>query len=151
MPRSCPICDHEDLDEINAALASNERIRTIAERWSVRKTALMRHRNEHLPYSAIEAKEAEAKEAEAKEAEAKEAEAKEAETKEAEEDAPGDDLLDQVRDLQERALATLEEAEEAEELNAALRAIREVKSDLELMTDPLNELDERSVDNNGSR
>lgn len=141
MPRSCPICDHEDLDEINAALASNERIRTIAERWSVRKTALMRHRNEHLPYSAIEAKEAEAKEAEAKEAE----------TKEAEEDAPGDDLLDQVRDLQERALATLEEAEEAEELNAALRAIREVKSDLELMTDPLNELDERSVDNNGSR
>src|SRR5215217_6017887 len=105
MPRSCPICDHEDLDEINAALASNERIRTIAERWSVRKTALMRHRNEHLPYSAIEAKEAEAKEAEAKEAE---------------EDAPGDDLLDQVRDLQERALATLEEAEEAEELNAAL-------------------------------
>ena len=141
MPRSCPICDHEDLDEINAALASNERIRTIAERWSVRKTALMRHRNEHLPYSAIEAKEAEAKEAEAKEAE----------TKEAEEDALGDDLLDQVRDLQERALATLEEAEEAEELNAALRAIREVKSDLELMTDPLNGLDERSVDNNGSR
>src|ERR687889_561371 len=136
MPRSCPICDHEDLDEINAALASNERIRTIAERWSVRKTALMRHRNEHLPYSAIEAKEAEAKEAE---------------TKEAEEDALGDDLLDQVRDLQERALATLEEAEEAEELNAALRAIREVKSDLELMTVPLNELDERSVDNNGSR
>lgn len=136
MPRSCPICDHEDLDEINAALASNERIRTIAERWSVRKTALMRHRNEHLPYSAIEAKEAEAKEAEAKEAE---------------EDALGDDLLDQVRDLQERALATLEEAEEAEELNAALRAIREVKSNLALMTDPLNELDERSVDNNGSR
>jgi hypothetical protein len=120
------VCDHEDLDEINAALASNERIRTIAERWSVRKTALMRHRNEHLPFSAIEAKEAE--------------EAKEA--------APADDLLDQVRELQERALATLEEAEEAEDLNAALRAIREVKGTLELMKKPLNELDERSVDEN---
>lgn len=119
MPRSCPICDHEDLDEIDAALASNERIRTIAERWSVRKTALMRHRNEHLPFSAIEAKEAE----------------------QAEEDAPAEDLLDQVRDLQESALATLEEAEEAEELNAALRAIREAKGNLELMTKPLNELD----------
>jgi hypothetical protein len=138
MPRSCPICDHEDLDEINAALASNERIRTIAERWSVRKTALMRHRNEHLPYSAIEAKEAEAKEAEAKEAEAKEAE----------EDAPADNLLDQVRDLQERAIATLEEAEEAEELDVALRAIREVKGTLELMKEPLNELDEWSADKN---
>ncbi len=123
MPRSCPICDHEDLDEINAALASNERIRTIAERWSVRKTALMRHRNEHLPFSAIEAKEAEA------------------EAKEAEEDAPAEDLLDQVRDLKERALASLEEAEEAEDLNAALRAIREAKDNLELMTKPLNELD----------
>jgi hypothetical protein len=123
MPRSCPICDHEDLNEINAALASSERIRTIAERWSVRKTALMRHRNEHLPFSAIEAKEAE-------------------------EDAPADDLLDQVRDLQERALATLEEAEEVEELNAALQAIREAKGTLELMTKPLNELDERSVDDN---
>ena len=131
MPRSCPVCDHEDLDEINAALASNERIRTIAERWSVRKTALMRHRNEHLPYSAIEAQEA-----------------KEAEAKEAEEDALVDDLLDQVRDLQERSLATLEEAEEAEDLNAALRAIREVKGTLELMKKPLNELDERSVDEN---
>ena len=123
MPRSCPICDHEDLDEINAALASNERIRTIAERWSVRKTALMRHRNEHLPFSAIEAKEAEA------------------EAEEAEEDVPAEDLLDQVRDLQESALATLKEAEEAEELNAALRAIREAKGNLELMTKPLNELD----------
>ena len=119
MPRSCPICDHEDLDEIDAALASNERIRTIAERWSVRKTALMRHRNEHLPFSAIEAEEAE----------------------EAEEDAPAEDLLDQVRDLQESALAILEEAEETEELNAALRAIREAKGNLELMTKPLNELD----------
>ena len=119
MPRSCPICDHEDLDEIDAALASNERIRTIAERWSVRKTALMRHRNEHLPFSAIEAEEAEV----------------------AEEDAPAEELLDQVRDLQESALATLEEAEEAEELNAALRAIREAKGNLELMTKPLNELD----------
>jgi hypothetical protein len=119
MPRSCPICDHEDLDEIDAALASNERIRTIAERWSVRKTALMRHRNEHLPFSAIEAEEAE----------------------EAEEDAPAEELLDQVRDLQESALATLEEAEEAEELDAALRAIREAKGNLELMTKPLNELD----------
>ncbi len=125
MPRSCPICDHEDLDEINAALASNERIRTIAERWSVRKTALMRHRNEHLPFSAIEAKEAEAH----------------AKAEEGEADAPAENLLDQLRDLQERALATLEEAEEAEELNVALRAIREVKGNLELMTEPLNKLD----------
>jgi Zn-dependent peptidase ImmA (M78 family) len=126
--RSCPVCEHEDLKEINAALASNERIRTIADRWSVSKIALMRHRNEHLPVSAIE--------------EAKEAEAREAEVKEAEEDVHVDELLDQVRDLQEHTLAILGEAEEAEELSSALQAIREAKDNLERLAKLLSDLDE---------
>jgi hypothetical protein len=127
MPRSCSVCEHDDLEEINTALASNERIGTIADRWSVSKTALMRHRNEHLPVSFIEAKEAEAREAEAKEAE---------------EDAPADELLDQVRDLQKHTLAILDEAEETEELGVALRAIREAKGNLERSVKLLGELDE---------
>ena len=135
MPRSCPICEHDDLEGINAALASNERIRTIAARWSVRKAALMRHRNEHLPVSVIVAKEAE---------EAKEAK----EAKEAEEDAPADELLDQVRDLQKHTLAILEEAEEAEELGVALPAIREAKGNVEFLAKLLDELDEQSDDAN---
>ena len=130
MSRSCPVCEHEDLKEINAALASNERIRTIADRWSVSKIALMRHRNEHLPVSAIE--------------EAKEAEAREAEVKEAEEDVHADELLDQVRDLQEHTLAILGEAEEAEELSPALQAITEAKDNLERLGKLLSELDEHS-------
>src|SRR4051812_46374943 len=125
MPRSCSICEHDDLEEINDALASNERIRTIADRWSVSKTALMRHRNEHLHVSVIEAKEAEAKEAE--------------------EDAPAGELLDQVRDLQEHTLAILDEAEEAEELDVALRAIREAKANLECSVKLLGELEKDSL------
>lgn len=128
MPRSCPVCEHEDLEEINAALASNERIRTIADRWSVSKVALMRHRNEHLPVSAIE--------------EAREAEAGEAETKETEEDVHADELLDQLRDLQEHTLAILGEAEEAEELSSALQAITEAKDYLERLAKLLSDLDE---------
>ena len=123
MPRSCPVCEHEDLEEINAALASNERIRTIADCWSVSKIALMRHRNEHLPVSAIE-------------------EAKEAEAREAEEDVHADELLDQVRDLQEHTLAILGEAEEAEELSFALQAITEAKDTLVRLAKLLSELDE---------
>ena len=125
MPRSCPVCEHEDLEEINAALASNERIRTIADCWSVSKIALMRHRNEHLPVSAIE-------------------EAKEAEAREAEEDVHADELLDQVRDLQEHTLAILGEAEEAEELSSALQAVTEAKDNLERLGKLLSELDEHS-------
>src|SRR3954447_5303529 len=128
MPRSCPVCEHEDLEEINAALASNERIRTIAARWSVSKIALMRHRNEHLPVSAIE--------------EAKEAEAREAEVKEAEEDVHAAELLDQVRDLQEHTLAILSEAEEAEKLSSTLQAITEAKYNLERLAKLLSDLGE---------
>ena len=123
MPRSCPVCEHEDLEEINFALASNEWIRTIADRWSVSKIALMRHRNEHLPVSAIE-------------------EAQEADAREAEEDVHADELLDQVRDLQEHTLAILGEAEEAEELSSALQAITEAKDYLERLAKLLSDLDE---------
>jgi hypothetical protein len=125
MPRSCPVCDHENLEEINAALASNERIRAIADRWSVSKTAVMRHRNEHLPASAIVEHE---------------------EAEEAEEEASNDEIIAQIRSLQQCAVATLNEAEEAEELADALRAMGEVKDDLERLAKLLNELDERSVD-----
>ncbi len=37
----------------------NEPLRDIADRWSVSKTDLMRHRNRHLPVSLIGAKEVE--------------------------------------------------------------------------------------------
>jgi hypothetical protein len=123
MSRGCSICEHDDLEEIDAALASNERIRTIADRWSVSKTALMRHRNEHLHVSVIEAQEA-----------------KEAEAKEAEANAPADELLDRVCDLQKHTLTILEEAEEARELSVALQAIREAKGNLASSAKFLDEL-----------
>jgi len=131
VPHTCSVCDHDDLSEINAALASNEPLRTIADRWSVSKTALIRHRNRHLPVSELKAKEAE--------------EVNRAD--DLEEVNRTDDLFDQVRDLQERALATLDRAEEAEELSAALQAIREAKSNLEHLARLLDELDERSQTN----
>jgi hypothetical protein len=135
MSRGCSICEHDDLEEIDAALASNERIRTIADRWSVSKTALMRHRNEHLHVSVIEAQEA------------KEPEAKEPEAKEPEENAPADELLDRVCDLQKHTLTILEEAEEARELSVALQAIREAKGNLASSAKFLDELTKSALQN----
>jgi hypothetical protein len=79
---------------------------------------LIRHRNEHLPASSL------------------------LEAKEAEEMASADNLLDEVRELHERALSTLNRAEEAEELGVAIRAIREARGDLERLAKLLEELDE---------
>ena len=119
MARRCSVCEHKDLAEINSALALGEPLRFIAYRWSVSKTDLMRHRNQHLPVSAIMAKE----------------------TQEIDQ---ANDLLDQIRDLQERTQATLEGAQEVEELSVALQAIREARDNLELLAELLDELDERS-------
>jgi len=58
-----------------------------------------------------------------------------------------DNLLDQVGDLQRRALAILDRAEEAGELKTALSAIREARGNLELLAKLLGELDERPVVN----
>jgi hypothetical protein len=79
---------------------------------------LIRHRNEHLPASSL------------------------LEAKEAEEIASADNLLDEVRELHERALSTLNRVEEAEELDVAIRAIREATGDLERSAKLLEELDE---------
>jgi uncharacterized protein YjgD (DUF1641 family) len=65
----------------------------------------------------------------------------------AEEVAQADTLLEQVGDLQERALDILDKAEEAGELRTALGAIREARGNLELLAKLLGELDERPVTN----
>ncbi len=123
MPRRCAVCDHENLAEINSALVFNEPLRDIADRWSVSKTELMRHRNQHLPVSAIMAQEAE-------------------------EVTHSDDLLDEIRDLQERTQGALERAQKAEELSVALQAISEARDNLELLAELLDELDERGDETN---
>ena len=47
MPQTCSICTHADRRQINAALASEQSLRTIADHFGVSKTALLRHK-EHL-------------------------------------------------------------------------------------------------------
>jgi hypothetical protein len=48
MPRVCSICTHVDRLAIETALGSGTPLRTIAARWSVSKTALLRHRGRHM-------------------------------------------------------------------------------------------------------
>lgn len=49
MPRACTICVHLDRSAIEAALQDGTALRTTATRWAVSKTALLRHRETHLP------------------------------------------------------------------------------------------------------
>lgn len=123
MPRSCTVCSHPKREEIDRALVEGVSAAEISGRYrTLGERAVRRHRSNHLPAKLVMAEKA-------------------AEVAEA------DDLLEQVGDLQRRALAILDRAEEAGELRTALSAIREARGNLELLAKLLGELDERPVVN----
>jgi hypothetical protein len=49
MPRSCMICRHPQRTAIEQALGDAIPLRIIADQWSVSKSALIRHKQAHLP------------------------------------------------------------------------------------------------------
>ena len=118
MPRACTVCTHPDLEAINRALVEGTPNRRIASQHDVTERAVRNHKANHLPETLAKAQEAE-------------------------EVAQADDLLGQVQDLQARTLAILEAAEGSKEHRTALAAIREARSNLELLAKLLGELDER--------
>ncbi len=123
MPRSCTICGHAARTEIDKALAAGESTGQLAGRYrTIDERAIRRHRSNHLPAKLVLAEKA-------------------AEVAEA------GDLLSQVQGLQARTLAILEAAEASSEHRTALGAIREARSNLELLAKLLGELDERPVVN----
>jgi hypothetical protein len=123
MPRSCTVCAHPKREEIDRALVEGVSAAEISGRYrTIGERAVRRHRSNHLPAKLVMAEKA-------------------AEVAEA------DNLLDQVGDLQRRALAILDKAEAAGELKTALSAIREARGNLELLAKLLGELDERPAVN----
>jgi hypothetical protein len=123
VPRSCTVCEHPKREEIDSALVASVSAAEIAGRYrTLGERAVRRHRSNHLPAKLVMAEKA--------------AEVVEANT-----------LLEQVGDLQRRALAILDQAERTGELKTALSAIREARGNLELLAKLLGELDERPVVN----
>ncbi len=117
MSRTCTICEHPNRDEIDHLIVNGNTFRNIAEQFSLSLGAIHRHKSDHLSQTLTKAKEAE-------------------------EVAHADNLLEQVRGLQERALEILSKAEEEGDLRTALTAIREARGNLELLARLLGELKE---------
>lgn len=55
MPQPCSICKNQNREAIEADLLGTESSRTIATRWSVSKSALLRHKAGHLPKAILKA------------------------------------------------------------------------------------------------
>ncbi len=116
MPRVCTVCNHPNKVEIDRMLVEGEPYRSIAERFSLSSTSTYRHKS-HINRTLLKANEVR-------------------------EIARSDSLLEQLRDLQTRALNILSKTEEAEDWRAATGAIREARGCLELLGKLAGELQE---------
>jgi hypothetical protein len=115
MPRTCTICAHDKRPAIDEALVARKPFRTIADQYSVSKTALIRHHDDHLPTALVKAQAAR-------------------------EAADADALLAQVVDLRDKAFGIFDKAEGSDDLRAAVGAIREARGCVELLAKLAGEL-----------
>lgn len=119
MPRKCTVCQHPERETIDAALVAGDSLRDVAGRYRISKSAVERHKAEHIP-------------------------ARLAQAQDAQDAARADTLLAQVSELQGKALGILTKAESAGDLRAATAAIREARECLALLAKLTGELDERA-------
>ena len=114
MAGKCSICEHPKRGEIDKAIVTRSAsLRTIADRYGVSKTALIRHRDSHIPKLVQAAESARAMQAA----------------------SSGASLIDELDRLLKKALAILEAAEKAGELKVALQAIREARETIKACAD----------------
>lgn len=122
MPQICTICTHPDRAVIEQAMVADQPNRAIARHWRASKDAVARHKDEHLPAQLAKAAEAESV-------------------------AQADDLLAQIVNLHERTLKILKGAEDVNAFGLALGAIREARSNLELLAKLEGKLKEQQTIN----
>ncbi len=122
MPRTCTVCTHEAREEIDRLLVGGRPLSELAAKYRVSDDSLARHKGNHLPAALVKAREAE-------------------------EVAVADDLLEEVRGLQERAREILDKAEESGDLRGALWAIREIRNGLELLARLVGQLSQGTTVN----
>jgi hypothetical protein len=122
MPRVCTVCRHSQREEIDHQLLGASPLRTIADQWSVSKTALIRHKAEHLASTLVK-------------------------SKQAEQVAHADALVDQLKRLTADARRIQEKAERAEDYRAALAAVRELIRIIDLVARLSGDLQARTETN----
>jgi len=107
LPRKCSVCEHIQVKDIDESLVNGTGLRKIAERFSLATTSVHRHKK-HLNGTLIKAREVK-------------------------KITHADNLLEQVKYLQEKSLHILSKAEEIGDYRACTSAINEARKCLELL------------------
>ncbi len=108
MPQVCTVCRHNDLNKINSELIQGLTPYELARYYSLNRNSMQRHFENHLPQQLVKANEARAV-------------------------TNADRLLSEMQLLHERTENILTKAEETNNPLVALRAIREMRGNFELL------------------
>jgi hypothetical protein len=119
LPRTCTVCRHQHRNQIDTALIDNGPLRTIADRYGISKTSLLRHRATCLPAHLVKAKE--------------QSDVQSASS-----------LVKELRELTKKTSAVLTRALRQKDGDLALKAIARLERQLELKARLLGELEEGS-------
>lgn len=122
MGRTCTVCQHPERHAIERALVAGGALRDIAGQYGLTKSAVERHKAEHLPVALVTAAGAE-------------------------EVRQALDVLQQLKTINAAALMVLHDARAASDGELALKAIDRIHRQIELQAKLLGELDERPVVN----
>jgi hypothetical protein len=120
MPRKCSVCIHSEYQNIDEALIGGEPLRDISRRFNIDKSALSRHKLNHL--SALLVK-----------------------TEEGKELAKAESLVDEIQRLRLEAARIYQKAEERGDFRTALAGVRELTRIVELLAKLQGDLNEQSV------
>lgn len=120
MPRVCTICSHESRAEIDSAYVAGVSYRSIAKQFRCSESAMYRHISEHIA-QAIKQSQA------------------------AKEEAQALNVVEQLRTINEVALAIMREARSDKKNGMALFAIDRVQKQLELQAKLLGDIDTPQV------
>jgi hypothetical protein len=108
MARPCAACKHDEREAIDAALVTGASCGDVSRRFGLSEDSLQRHREKHIPQVLTKAQEAA-------------------------EVAHADNLLDQLKALQSKALELLAAAEKQGDYKAAISGIGQARGCIELM------------------
>jgi len=134
--RSCTVCSHENINEINKLLLSNEAYRSVAKQFNISESAVFRHKKNCLVedqadvlHTMQRAREEALREVHAQELEVIKEHA--ADTISARL-SQAKNFFEQLSILRERASMALEKAEQAEDQKTVLLACRELRDTIRI-------------------
>jgi hypothetical protein len=122
MPRVCTACTSPNREAIDRALVAATPLRTIADQHGVSKTALIRHKADHLPAALVKGKEAK-------------------------EEAHALDIVKQLKTINAVTFEILAAARKGRDSETALKAIDRVQRQIEMQAKLLGALNDGTVVN----